>query len=189
MKQFSRDKVTAFVVIGVILLVALVYTLFVINQNKREQADNNPANRALQVAADEEPYTDLAGNPLSLNEYVGKVLVVNSWASWSPDSTAELQIFAALRSKYDLDEVVILAINRAEPQTTAERYLRTLEVSDQVQLVLDPTDRYYRSIGGFAMPETIIYDRRGGIVHHQRGPLTAEQATIYIDQALSKQDE
>ena len=81
-----------------------------------------------------------------------------------------------------------MAINRAEPATTAERFLSEIKVSEHVTLILDPEDRYYESIGGFAMPETIFYDREGNMTHHNHGVIKLEDMRKYVDAALLVSD-
>ncbi len=177
-----KEKLVTLSVLALLTAGALIATVLVI---RNEQLTHNPAAVALQAEEGTAGYTDLAGNPLSLTDHIGKILVVNSWASWSPDSATELVMLAELAKNYEDGEVKVIAINRGEPQTTAERFLRTIGAADGVELVLDLDDRYYRSIGGYAMPETIVYDTRGTIISHHRGVLTREQITAYIETAAA----
>lgn len=150
---------------------------------KRELATSDAA-IALSLDTSDTQYTDLAGNQVNLAQYLGQVLIVISWASWSPASAEHLDIVATVASQYQDDEVVVVAINRAEPKETAEAYLQTVGVREQVKLVIDTSDAYYRRIGGYTMPETLVYDREGNIVTHNRGSLTASELTTHIEQAL-----
>lgn len=184
MRRFSRESIVTLAVIGIVIFVGLSYLVFVQFENKREQAANTPASKALRVAADETPYTDLTGNILSLDTYLGRIIIVNSWASWSPDSSKELQLLAAFGEQYNDEDLVVLAINRAEPKTTAERFLQTLGVTDRVELILDADDRYYQSVEGFAMPETIVYNQEGEIVYRERGPITSEQLAAVVNELM-----
>lgn len=183
--RYTREQAITGGVILVILLLGALYTWSTISKQRALEAADNPATHALTTEADQAPYTDLEGNILTLTEYVGEVLVVNSWASWSPDSARELPLIATITSEYEDRDVRVLAINRAEPRTTAERFLRTFSITDKVQLVLDPDDRYYRSIAGYSMPETIFYDRKGNIVHHHHGVMTEADIRNYLDAAIA----
>lgn len=185
----QKDKFVTLTVIGVVVLLALAYTGFVVHKAALERAANNPANNSLKTAEGVEPYTDMSGEMVSLSTEVGKVLVVNSWASWSPDSSKELPALAQLANKYQNQQVSVLAINRAEPRTTAERFLATVGASDGVRLILDPDDHFYKSIAGYAMPETIFYDKKGNVVHQQHGVMTPEEMEYYLLQALQQAGE
>lgn len=171
------------VILSLIIILAGVLTWLTI---RKDAQINNPAGSALGTHEDQTPYTDLEGNTLSLDSYLGEVIVVNSWASWSPSSATELPMLARIAASFTDESIKIIAINRSEPRTTAERFLKTVTVADSVELVLDADDRYFKSVGGYAMPETIIYDKKGDIVYHHRGEISEELANKYISEAISK---
>lgn len=158
------------IVLGIlcaVLLVTALATYFVITSEKNKVLDETVA-----VFSNESgtlPYTDLNGNEVFLDQYLGKILVVATWASWSPFSQTDLQTLSDLSSEYSSEEVIFLAINRKETKEQAARYLASIPEVSGVVLVLDPTDRYYGAVGGYAMPEAIIYNQRGEIISHLRG--------------------
>jgi thiol-disulfide isomerase/thioredoxin len=180
-----KDSVITLLIISLVVVIVAAFTWFTVKNNNERNVADNPAMRSLSVAEGEQPYTDLSGNPLSLTDHVGEIIVVNSWASWIPDSVKELQALAEISKIYRDQGVVILAINRAEPTTTVRRFLETLGVIDGVELVLDRSDRYYQKSQGYAVPETIFYDREGKIVHHQHGSLTEEEMKKYLEMSLA----
>jgi thiol-disulfide isomerase/thioredoxin len=151
---------------------------------------NNPKNSANQAALsfktpkDEQSYTDLAGMPIDLSDYVGETVVAISWASWCPVCDEELLKLQQLATEIDNKNLILLAINRSEPRTTAERYLKSIGDLSHVQLVLDPDDRHYRAINGYAMPETVVYDSRGTIVTHVRGAIESDSLKEVIKNSL-----
>jgi len=132
-----------------------------------------------------EPYKDLLGNEVALTDYLDKVIVVHSWASWCPSCVSQLQLFAD-STVNTAENVQIIAINRAEPATTIERFKTTFGIDDRVLMVLDPSDRFYSSVGAYAMPETIIYDQAGNKALHIHGEITKEQLEETIRQLLEE---
>lgn len=119
----------------------------------------------------ESAYVDLDGNKIDLASYKGKVLVVNSWASWSPFSESELKQLSDLQGKYSTNDVVVLAINRMESAPTMHAYLGFIGKPENLIYIVDMTDNFYKAVGGFAMPETLVYNKDGAIAHHARGVL------------------
>jgi len=113
---------------------------------------------------------DYKGNTVNSSDYFGKPMVINSWAAWCPFCRKELVDFAALQNEFK-DEVVVIAIDRAESLETAKKYSDKLGVSESFIFLLDPGDSFYRSIGGFSMPETIFVDSEGNVRLHKRGPM------------------
>ena len=167
-------RTTTIITIATLLLILALGVWYIIYIQQGETTTNlqeSSAGQALGVnqAASSTPFSDMSGSEVDLTQFLGQVLVVNSWASWSPYSATELSRLAQVVSTYDGQDVVILAVNRAEPRHLAEVYLKTIEVDDKVQLIVDVDDRYYKAIGGYAMPETVFYDRNGEMVaHHNR---------------------
>jgi thiol-disulfide isomerase/thioredoxin len=131
-------------------------------------------------------YTDLQGNPITFEAYEGKVRVVNSWASWTPFSVAELTDLESLAQEFKSKDVVILAINRKEPKEIANQFLKTIQEFKEIVFIIDITDAYYASTRGFAMPETVIYDATGKIVFHKRGQMTKEEMQKYVTLAITQ---
>ena len=133
----------------------------------------------------ETPYTDLGGNPVDLDEFSGKALVVNSWASWCPFCVQELPDFDLLGEEFKND-VVVVAINRRESASEARTFLNSIDNPENIEFWLDSGDAFYRSIGGFAMPETLFLDREGNISFHKRGFMTLEEMRSHTETALNQ---
>lgn len=132
-------------------------------------------------------FTDIDGNEIKLSDYAGKLRVVNTWASWCPFCTTELPDFETLANEFSQDDVVVIAINRMEAKERAQRFIATVGDFEKVIFVLDPEDIYYKSVGGFSMPETVFYDSDGNEVKHVRGKMTLEQMRSQIQQMLSQE--
>ena len=91
--------------------------------------------------------------------------------------------FAAAQKEFG-DDVAIIAIDRAESRKTAKKYTDELGVTNLIFL-LDPSDSFYQSIGGFSMPETIFVDRDGNIAERKRGPMEIKEIREKIQKLLS----
>ena len=154
-----------------ILLVSL-YAWSTIEDKRTAKLHDSDAFSVLETLEGQSPYTDLQGDEVSLINYFGNVLVVSSWASWCPDCSTHLPLLDELAVEYADKGVQVLAINRSEPATTAERFLRTVNATSAVVLVLDPDDKFYKSVEVYAMPETIFYDTKIAISFHSRSSIT-----------------
>lgn len=183
--SFSKGNVFALIFIVLIVAAATFYAWTSVQKGKQTALQNSPAGLSLRSDEQVSPYTDLEGNPVALTDYVGKVLVVNSWASWCPFCGGELTKLSSIAETYTDEGVQVLAINRAEPATTAERFLRSVGATDGVMLILDPDDRYFESIEGFTMPETVIYDRTGAVIYRHHGEVPIDKLRQYLDEAIT----
>lgn len=173
------------IILGLIIVFGLA-TYFIVGQNKKAVIDET--RQIFTNQPGEAPYTDLAGNPISLDQYLGKILVVSSWASWSPFSQGELNMMAELAVQYKGQEIAFLAINRKETKEQAARYLQTFTAFEGVVMALDPRDYFYNAVGGYAMPEVLVYNKRGEIVNHFRGPAPKSEIVTSLDSLLSTTD-
>ncbi len=113
---------------------------------------------------------DYAGNDVRLSEFKRQILVVHAWATWCTYCTDEIKNLATLKNKYG-DSIVIIAPNRAEAVQVAQPFSDALALGDRVIFLLDPNDDFYKSVDGYAMPETLFINDRGEILFHQRGPM------------------
>lgn len=126
---------------------------------------------------------DYNGREVSLSDFAGTVRVVNAWATWCPFCVDELPDFAELQREFG-DEIVVIAIDRAEPKEQAKKFTDRLGVTDELVFLLDPSDSFYKSIGGFSMPETLFIDQDGNIRIHKRGPMEPEEMREKVQQIL-----
>lgn len=164
-------------VLVVILVAASMFYLHVQKQNKSDALQDSSAANVL-VAPSGEGYTDLLGNPVSFDQYIGKNLLAFAWASWCPSCGEQLKILAdAAQADQDIK---VLAFNRAESINTVKSYLQFYGLENTVELVLDPDDHFFSSIDGYSMPETVLFNSSGDIIHHERGPVTPEELSYLL---------
>ncbi len=168
----------------ILVVVALGYVTYYIHKRSVENKLNE-ANATLFSVAKEAAYVDMEGHTLSLDTYRGSILIVNDWASWSPYAVDELPLLEKVASEYADKKVVVLAINRKEDHTQADRFLNSLPPLPHVKIVVDTTDFFYGATGGYAMPETLIYNKAGTIIEHVRGTLTYDDLHKTLDSIIA----
>ena len=163
-------KVGIVIVVGIGLLAAGSFAL----RSGKSSSDEDKQSSTSADVVFKLQLRDYNGNLISLQDFKGKVLVINSWAAWCPFCRKELIDFAAAQQEIG-GQVVIIAIDRAEARDVAKKYTDELSVTDDLVFLLDPSDSFYQSIGGFSMPETIFVDKSGTIVIHKRGPMEKDE--------------
>lgn len=124
------------------------------------------------------------GKTVSLADFKGKPVVLNSWAVWCPFCVKELEDFAILQQELG-DQIAIVAINRTESLNQVKKYTDDLGLTDKLIFLLDRKDSFYRSIGGFSMPETIFVDSTGNTVFHKRGPMRFDEIKQKINELFA----
>ncbi len=179
--QPQKTKVTL-VVLTLVLVLAGAGTWYVRSSHIRNEVGKSATE--LLHESEATPYQTLTGESFTFGEYRGKIRVVNVWASWSPFAQSELPIISEVVSTYKERGVVALAINRNEPLERAQAYVATLPLLPELVYVIDETDAFYTSVGGYAMPETIIFNTAGDIVWHYRGVITKELLTEQLEELI-----
>jgi len=182
------SKITLAIILGTIVIVSS-YTYFVTQKSAQTALNISEAGASLITEQGESAYTDINGEPVAIDENLGKVLVVNSWASWCPACANELPNLAKLGEEFKNKNVKVLAINRAEPKSTASAFLTSVSAVAGLQLVMDPDDKFYSSIDGYAMPETIFYDPQGNIILHKRGQMTYQEMRVQTESMVNQSAE
>ena len=129
-------------------------------------------------------FRDYNGDCVSSADFAGKSLVVNSWAVWCPFCKDELPDFAEVQREF-ADDVVFIAIDRRESLEKAKGFTDQYGITDSMIFLLDPKDDFYKSIGGFSMPETLFVDVERNIQLHKRGVMKLDEARERTQQLLS----
>jgi thiol-disulfide isomerase/thioredoxin len=171
-----------------ILMSASFFAWKSLEKKHQTEFEKNPAFMSLKIDDGQRPYTDLDGNPVTLTEYVGEALIVTSWASWCPSCEKNLSNLSKVIKEYEDKNVRVLAVNRAEPAKTAQLFLKTIDATPNIILVLDPDDNFFKSINGYTVPETLFYDFKGSVIFHAHGLVSIEEMRKYVDLAISNSD-
>ena len=125
---------------------------------------------------------DDRGNPVSLAQYRGKVVVMNLWASWCPPCRAEMPDLQTVAREYAKDGVVVVGVNQGESAERAAAFARSLQIAFPIWI--DDAQQYGRTYAALGLPTTIIIDRRGVVERGFDGPLTIEQMRLTLAQAV-----
>lgn len=109
----------------------------------------------------------LSGERTTLDAFRGRVLVINSWATWCEPCVAELRTFQALRAAIPDSalQFVLVASQRREPVAQFVRR-RRLQLPVFLEASAAPTVYAFE-----AVPTTWIIDRSGRIVFRHRGAM------------------
>lgn len=117
------------------------------------------------------PIALAADSPIVLDDYKGKVVVVDFWASWCVPCRRSFPWLDEMQSKYRKQGLVVIAVNMdADPQE-AEAFLREFPVS--FRIVHDTDGSLARGYDVVAMPSSYVIDRNGKIVARHLGFKTA----------------
>lgn len=184
LKRYSPRTYVAAGLVGISLLLLVGSAAYVIHRHLETERQTSAFGKLAQIGANG-PYTDFDGNPVDINQFAGKVLVVYAWASWSPQSEAGLRELSAISERYkDRSDVVIIALNRKETREVAHSYLDYIGNPEGLRYVFDPNDTFFSSTQSYAMPRAVIYNTNGIIAAEWQGETHESDIEAKINELL-----
>jgi len=107
---------------------------------------------------------------LSSEDNIGKVWLLNVWASWCVACRDEHPLLVQLANA---GIVPVYGLNYKDERSTALQWLKQFGDPYTVSIV-DPEGRVGIDYGVYGVPETYIIDKQGIIRHKQIGPVTVK---------------
>ncbi len=110
---------------------------------------------------------NLDGDPVTVSQHRGKIVIVTFWASWCGPCRRELPMLAHVQKTVGRDQLEVIAVNFKEPRRD---FLRVIRGNRGVDLTYvhdkGPVSALY---GVNTLPNMFIIDREGRIAHTHIG--------------------
>ncbi len=105
---------------------------------------------------------DLDGKPVTLDQFKGKVVVLDFWATWCPPCRAEIPGYTDLMRKYEKEGLVIVgaSVDQGGPDVV-KPFAQKMGINYPLVMADEATATAYGATE--AIPTTIIIDRAGQI--------------------------
>ena len=134
---------------------------------------------ALRAEAKSEPapawkLKDVDGKTVSSEEFHGKVVVLDFWATWCPPCRAEIPGYVELQKKYGGDGLAIVGVSLDQGgPAVVKQFIASQGVTYQIVM---GDDKIADAFGGVeAIPTTFIIDRKGVIRYRKMGSMPAAE--------------
>jgi thiol-disulfide isomerase/thioredoxin len=109
----------------------------------------------------------IAAADFDLQEFRGKVVVLDFWASWCVPCRRSFPWMNSMQEKYGDDGLVIIGVNLDAVHADAQAFLQ--ETPAEFRIVSDPQGTLAREHDVIAMPTSYIFDRDGNLVTRHLG--------------------
>jgi thiol-disulfide isomerase/thioredoxin len=130
---------------------------------------------ASALAADPPPVRPvLAPADFAVADHVGKVLIVDFWASWCKPCGKSLPWLSQLVAAHGAEGLTVVAVNLDEDFAKAQKLLAELDPA--IAVVHDPEGVLAERYELQGMPSAYVYDRQGELRARHVGFLPAEAA-------------
>jgi cytochrome c biogenesis protein CcmG/thiol:disulfide interchange protein DsbE len=100
-----------------------------------------------------------AQSPMDLNEYRGRVVYLDFWASWCAPCLQSFPWMQSLKNTYEREGLTVIAVNLDRRRADAERFLAMRRTDIDVRF--DPQGQIAESYAVKGMPTSVIIDRHG----------------------------
>ncbi len=110
---------------------------------------------------------DLDGELHGLDEYRGKPVIVNFWATWCPPCRAEMPAMNRAWARIEKEGIAMVAINVGEDEDTVFSFTGDVPIDFPIWL-----DRDGEAVGAWpvrGLPTTFVLDPKGRIVYRAIG--------------------
>ncbi len=118
-----------------------------------------PPAASLGEAPAEWTVASLSGGVQRFDDFRGKVVVLNLWATWCPPCLEEMPSLDALYGRLDPNEVSVILLSEEQPETVRP-FIERHNVRAPVYVDAGPRPPDF---GGEILPATYIIDRRGQV--------------------------
>ncbi|MGD0694955.1 MAG: redoxin domain-containing protein [Terriglobia bacterium] len=104
---------------------------------------------------------DLAGHRLSLDDYKGKVVLLDFWATWCPQCRKEIPAFIRLQNQYHERGFQVIGVSVDNSSRPVRKFYEDYMMNYPVAMCDDFTRRIYGGLHG--VPTTLLIGRDGRI--------------------------
>lgn len=200
-------KNSAPIIFGVILIIALIiglltilYTFVVVKKDvveeeklpennitekidgniKEEKEIQDEEDFEIEVGKKAPNFTlkNLEGEEVSLEDYRGKIVLLNFWATWCGYCDKEMPDMQKLDTEND--DVVVLAIDVMEEKKIVEKYIE--KGGYDFQVLLDEKGDLSQTYLVSAFPTSYFIDKEGILLGGVPGMMTSERMNQIIDE-------
>ena len=110
---------------------------------------------------------DLSGQKIALENYRGKVVLLDFWATWCAGCQVELPKFAAWQKKYGAQGFSVVAVSMDDTAAPVRTTIRRLKLNFPVVMGDAQLGDHYGGLLG--LPVTYLIDRQGKILAEFKG--------------------
>ncbi len=156
-------------------------------------ASGPPAMPGFEYAKPPSPIPDISfagaeGRALTLEDFRGRVVLLNIWATWCAPCVREMPTLDRLQARLGGPRFEVVALSQdRRGLTLVSRFFERLKLK-HLEIYIDRTERSRVALGVFGLPTTILIDHDGNEVGRMIGPAEwdSDEAVAVIRHYISE---
>jgi thiol-disulfide isomerase/thioredoxin len=136
------------------------------------------ASFVVSASADSFLFKDLQGHEQRLQDYRGKWVLVNFWATWCPPCLEEIPDLIELHEAHRKSDLVVIGVALDSTKESVVEFVAKKKVS--YPIVFGNYDMAAQVGEVEALPTSYLYDPAGRLVSYQQGMVTKTSVESYI---------
>ena len=154
--MFINQKITKF------LILIFCFNIFSsIAQTNEDVPLNNMAISEIPKPISSLIFEDYSGNQINLNNYRGKLVIVNFWATWCAPCKREMPSLDNLYKNDNFDNLQIFAVNVEQPNTLkTKKFFSELNIQ-KLEIFFDSHLNFVKEFKLRGVPTTVLINKKG----------------------------
>jgi Thiol-disulfide isomerase and thioredoxins len=106
-------------------------------------------------------FEDFSGNEINLNQYKGKLVIINFWATWCAPCKKEMPSLDKLYQTDSFKNLQVFAVNMEQPNTSkTKKFFNDLNIK-KLEIFFDSNLNFVNEFKLRGFPTTILINKKG----------------------------
>jgi len=154
--MFTNQKITKF------LIFLFCFSIFSsISQTKEDVPLNNVVQYESPKPVSSVVFEDFLGNEVNLNDYRGKLIIINFWATWCAPCKKEMPSLDRLYQDNNFKNLLAFAVNMEQPNAIKSKKFFTDLNIQKLEIFFDYNLNFVKEFKLRGVPTTVLINKKG----------------------------
>jgi thiol-disulfide isomerase/thioredoxin len=154
--MFTNQKIAKF------LIFFFCFSIFSsISQTNEDVPLNNMVINEIPKPISSLIFEDFSGNEINLNQYNGKLVIINFWATWCAPCKKEMPSLDKLYQTNNFKNLQVFAVNMEQPNTLkTKKFFTDLNIK-KLEIFFDNNLNFVKEFKLRGVPTTVLINKKG----------------------------